>query len=63
MPLGILLENEVGHTVLSRYFGELPGSPMVQMDKEMSLKQIAEFAPDMLTPEILQAISDDLAKT
>jgi hypothetical protein len=40
----------------------MPGSPMVQMGREMSLKEIAEQVPDMLTPEILQAISDDLAK-
>ncbi len=62
LPLGILLENEAGYTVLARYFGNMPGSPMVQMGREMSLKQIAEHVPDMLTPEILQAISDDLAK-
>jgi beta-glucosidase len=62
MPLGILLENEVGQTVLARYFGDMPGSPMVQMAREMSLKQIAEHVPNILTPEILQAISDDLEK-
>jgi len=37
-------------------------SPMVQMGREMSLSQISEFVPEMLTPEKLQEISDDLAK-
>ena len=62
LPLHILLESEVGHTVLARYFGDMLESPMVQMGKEMSLSQISEFLPDLLSPEKLKAISDDLAK-
>ncbi|MCI0550836.1 MAG: glycoside hydrolase family 3 C-terminal domain-containing protein, partial [Anaerolineae bacterium] len=62
LPLRILLESEAGYSVLSRYFGDMLGSPMIQMGREMSLSQISEIAPDMLTPEKLQAISDDLAK-
>jgi beta-glucosidase len=62
LPIRLLLENEVGHTVLTRYFGDMIESPLVQMGKEMSLKQISEIVPEMLTPEKLQAISDDLAK-
>jgi hypothetical protein len=37
-------------------------SPMVQMGREMSLSQISEFIPDLLPPEKLKAISEDLAK-
>ena len=48
--------------VLARYFGDMLESPMVQMGKEMSLSQISEFVPDLLSPEKLKAISDDLAK-
>ncbi|MCI0555922.1 MAG: glycoside hydrolase family 3 C-terminal domain-containing protein, partial [Anaerolineae bacterium] len=62
LPLRILLENEVGHAVLARHFGDMLESPMVQMGRELSLSQISEFAPEVLTPEKLQAISDDLAK-
>jgi hypothetical protein len=37
-------------------------TPMVQMGREMSLEQISELAPDTLTPGMLKAINDDLAK-
>ena len=62
LPLRVLLESEAGHGVLARYFGDMLESPMVQMGKEMSLSQISEFIPDLLSPEKLKAISDDLAK-
>ena len=62
LPLRVLLESEAGHGVLARYFGDMLESPMVQMGKEMSLSQISEFVPDLLSPEKLKAISDDLAK-
>ena len=62
MPLRILLENEAGRAVLARYFGDMLESPMVQMAREMSLKQISEISPNTLPPETLQAIGDDLAK-
>jgi beta-glucosidase len=62
LPLRILLENEAGYAVLKRYFGDMLETPMVQMAREMSLKQLSEISPNTLTPETLQAISDDLAK-
>lgn len=62
LPLRILLESEAGHAVLARYFGDMLETPMVQMAREMSLKHISEISPNVLTPETLQAISDDLAK-
>ncbi|MDQ3006772.1 MAG: glycoside hydrolase family 3 C-terminal domain-containing protein [Chloroflexota bacterium] len=62
LPLRTLLESEAGRAVLTRYFGDMIESPMVQMGKEMSLSQISEFIPDLLSPEKLKAISDDLAQ-
>ena len=62
LPLRTLLESEAGRGVLTRYFGDMIESPMVQMGKEMSLSQISEFIPDLLPPEKLKAISEDLAK-
>ncbi|MEO5887146.1 MAG: glycoside hydrolase family 3 C-terminal domain-containing protein, partial [Anaerolineales bacterium] len=62
LPLRVLLGSEAGHGVLARYFGDMLESPMVQMGKEMSLSQISEFIPDLLSPEKLKAISEDLAK-
>ncbi|HZJ24531.1 MAG TPA: glycoside hydrolase family 3 C-terminal domain-containing protein [Anaerolineales bacterium] len=62
LPLRALLESEAGRGVLTRYFGDMIESPMVQMGREMSLSQISEFIPDLLPPEKLKAISEDLAK-
>ena len=62
LPLQVLLESEAGHGVLTRYFGDMLESRMVQMGREKSLSQLTEFVPDLLSPEKLKAINDDLAK-
>ena len=36
--------------------------PEVQMISGMSLEQLATMAPQLLTPELLKKINDDLAK-
>jgi beta-glucosidase len=62
LPLRTLLDDEAGHRVLADHFGAMLDTPMVQMGREMSLEQISELAPDTLTPGMLKAINDDLAK-
>jgi len=62
LPLRILLEDEVGHSVLAQHFGSMLESPMIAMGRDMSLEQISKLAPDMLTSEQLKAINDDLEK-
>ncbi|HEX6269253.1 MAG TPA: glycoside hydrolase family 3 C-terminal domain-containing protein [Anaerolineales bacterium] len=62
LPLKALLEDEAGHRVLAQHFGDMLETPMIQMGREMSLEQISELAPAMLTPGQLKAINDDLAK-
>ena len=62
LPLRDLLEDETGHAVLVQYFGSMIESPMIEMGREMSLEQISKFVPEMLTPEQLKAINDELAK-
>ena len=34
--------------------------PMLEMAKTFSLKQLAAFAPEMLTPQLLQSIAQAL---
>ena len=61
-PLGILLESKAGYDVLTRYFGDMLGSPLVQMGREKTLSQLSDSFPDIVTLEKLKVISDDLAK-
>ena len=61
LPLKALLDDEAGHQVLAHYFGAMLETPTIQMGYEMSLQQISELIPDMLTPTLLKAINDDLA--
>jgi len=62
LPLKALLDDETGHGVLARHFGGMLETPMIQMGREMSLEQISKLIPEMLTPGLLKAINDDLAK-
>ncbi|MGZ9164966.1 MAG: glycoside hydrolase family 3 C-terminal domain-containing protein [Anaerolineales bacterium] len=62
LPLKTLLDDEAGHDVLAHHFGGMLETPMIQMGREMSLKQISKLIPDILPPEQLKAINDDLAK-
>ena len=62
LPLKALLDDEAGHGVLAQHFGGMLDTPMIQMGREMSLEQISELVPEMLTPSLLKAINDDLAK-
>jgi hypothetical protein len=57
-----VIDDEAGHGVLAHHFGGMLETPMIQMGREMSLEQISKLIPEMLTPEQLRAINDDLAK-
>ena len=62
MALRALLANEIGHAVIARYFGDMLESPMIQMGLEISLDQISNIVPEMLTPELLATINNELAQ-
>ncbi len=62
LALRALLNDEAGHAVITRHFGDLLDSPMIEMGMEMSLDQISNIAPDMLTPELLATINKELAQ-
>ncbi len=59
--LGKLLDNEAARAVLTRYLAPMVGSPEIRMAMQMSLRQAAVFAGDMITDEVLDAIDRDLA--
>ncbi len=62
LPLRALLADPGGRAVLEKHVGAHINNPQIEMALDMSLEQIAPFAADLLTPELLKAINDDLAR-
>jgi beta-glucosidase len=61
LTLQELLENARAKAVLEKHIGEVIGAPQLSMAMGMSLDQIATFVPQILTPEKLEAINEELA--
>ncbi|MFN2228956.1 MAG: alpha-L-fucosidase [Anaerolineae bacterium] len=65
-PLGIdsklkeILKNEVAKAILQERVGEMVDSPQLEMAMGLSLRQVAQFAPNLLTPEVLDEIDREL---
>ena len=62
MKLKTILDDPQGFATFSRHFGEWIKAPDLQKVLEMTLQEIAAFAPDIVTPEKLSALSEDLSK-
>ena len=62
LTLKTLLDDPAGKAVLEKHMGGHMSDPEVQMISGMSLEQLATMAPQLLTPELLKKIDDDLAK-
>lgn len=57
-----LLENEKTKAFLEVHMAELLAHPMLNMAMDVTLRQLAGFAPDQLTDEVLEKIDAGLAK-
>jgi len=62
IKLKTILDDPQGYATFSRHFGEWIKAPDLQKVLEMTLEEIAAFAPNIVTPEKLSALADDLAK-
>jgi beta-glucosidase len=62
MSLRAILGDEAGKTIINKHFGELAHSPDMAMGLDLTIEQIARLVPNVLTPEKLEALADDLAK-
>jgi para-nitrobenzyl esterase len=60
--LGTLLEDPGAKAVLVKYIPALVGNDQIQMARAMTLKQLQQYAGDMLTDETLGKIQMDLDK-
>ena len=62
LKLRIILDDQQGFAIFSKHFGEWIKAPDLQKVLEMTLDEIAAFAPDIVTPEKLYALAGDLSK-
>jgi beta-glucosidase len=61
LNVGELLDDEAGKAVLQKHIPRILAAPQISMALEMPLEQLAGFVPDILTPEKLRQINEDLA--
>ncbi len=62
LKLKTILDDPQGYAIFSRHFGEWIKAPDLQKVLEMTLDEIAAFAPNVVTPEKLSALVEDLSK-
>ena len=62
LTLRVIMGDETGKAVLTEHFGEWMYSPDLEMALDLTIEQIARLLPQVLTPEKLEALADDLAK-
>jgi len=60
--LQVLLASEEARAILSRHIPGLLDAPQLSMALGFTLEQVAGFAPDVFTDEVMQAIAEDLAQ-
>jgi beta-glucosidase len=57
-----LLANEESKAILLKHFPDMLDAPQLSMAMGMSLDQIAGFAPDVFTAEVLQTLDEEFAQ-
>jgi hypothetical protein len=62
LPLRRLLADPACNAVLRNHLGALLDHPELEMALGMKLVEIAAYIPDVLTPQVLQAIDGDLGE-
>ncbi|MCX6082881.1 MAG: glycoside hydrolase family 3 C-terminal domain-containing protein [Chloroflexi bacterium] len=62
MALRTVLNDPAGYAAFAKHFREWIKAPELQNILDMTIDEIATFAPNIVTPEKLFALSDDLAK-
>ena len=61
-PIRELLANEQAKAVLDKHVPGMTTNPQLEQAMDMSLRQIAPFAPQTFTEQLLEAIDEDLAE-
>jgi beta-glucosidase len=63
LPLRVILDDPAGYAAFAKHFREWIKAPELQNILNMTIDQIATHAPNIVTPEKLNSLADDLAKT
>ena len=60
--IGVLLDDPAAKEILVKHLPGLAASPQIEMARGMTLKATQQFAPNMVTDEVLAKVDADLAK-
>jgi hypothetical protein len=60
--LGTLLDDPLAKAILQKYIPELLASDQLDLARNMSLKQIQQYAPDKVGEDTLKKIDEELAR-
>lgn len=59
--IGALMDDPAAKAVVDKHLPGFSGNPQIEMARGMTIKQVQQFAPDMIKDEILAKIDADLA--
>ncbi len=62
LSLSVILDDKAGYAVFAKHFGEWIKAPELQQVLNFTLEQIAALAPNIITPEKLAELAEELAK-
>jgi hypothetical protein len=60
--IGTLLDDPAARAVLDKYLPSVSHGDQIDMARAMTLKDIQQYAPDMITDQVLAQVDADLAK-
>jgi hypothetical protein len=60
--IGTLLDDPAAKIVLTKHIPDMVNSAQIDQARSMTLKQIQQYAPDMLSDKVLADIDAELAK-
>jgi hypothetical protein len=60
--IGTLLDDPAARAVLDKYLPSVTHGDQIDMARSMTLKDIQQFAPDVITDQVLAQVDAELAK-
>jgi hypothetical protein len=60
--IGTLLDNPATHAVLDKHLPSVTHGDQIDMARSMTLKDIQQYAPDVITDQVLAEVDAELAK-
>jgi para-nitrobenzyl esterase len=60
--IGALLDDPAAKALLDKYIPGMTGNPQVDMARAMTLKDIQQYSPDLITDKVLTDLDAEFAK-